>query len=34
MRHFDADQMGFRHEVDPMDLLNPGKMRSIVPQAG
>ena len=23
-----ADQLGFKHEVDPMGLLNPGKMRS------
>ena len=23
-----ADQMGFKHEVDPMGLLNPGKMRT------
>ncbi len=28
----DADQMGFKHEVDPKGLLNPGKMRSFVPQ--
>jgi hypothetical protein len=27
----DADQLGFKHEVDPMGLLNPGKMRSFVP---
>jgi hypothetical protein len=25
--------LGFKHEVDPMGLLNPGKMRSFVPQA-
>jgi FAD/FMN-containing dehydrogenase len=23
----------FKHEVDPMGLLNPGKMRSFVPRA-
>ena len=28
----DADQMGFKHEVDPQGLLNPGKMRSFVPR--
>ncbi len=27
----DADQIGFKREVDPMGLLNPGKMRSFVP---
>jgi FAD/FMN-containing dehydrogenase len=27
----DADQLGFKAEVDPMGLLNPGKMRSYVP---
>ncbi len=27
----EADQMGFKAEVDPMGLLNPGKMRSYVP---
>lgn len=27
----DADQLGFKHEVDPHGLLNPGKMRSFVP---
>jgi hypothetical protein len=26
----DADQMGFKAEVDPHGLLNPGKMRSYV----
>ena len=26
----DADQLGFKREVDPMGLLNPGKMRSFV----
>jgi FAD/FMN-containing dehydrogenase len=29
----DADQLGFKHEVDPMGLLNPGKMRSFVPRS-
>ncbi|RZN36150.1 FAD-binding oxidoreductase [Bradyrhizobium sp. Leo121] len=28
----DADQLGFKHEVDPYGLLNPGKMRSFVPE--
>ena len=32
-KRLDADQLGFKHEVDPMGLLNPGKMRSFVPQA-
>jgi FAD/FMN-containing dehydrogenase len=27
----DADQLGFKAEVDPMGLLNPGKMESFVP---
>jgi FAD/FMN-containing dehydrogenase len=31
-KRVDADQMGFKHEVDPYGLLNPGKMRSFVPQ--
>ncbi|MBV8925562.1 MAG: FAD-binding protein, partial [Bradyrhizobium sp.] len=26
----DADQLGFKREVDPFGLLNPGKMRSFV----
>ena len=26
----DADQLGFKQEVDPYGLLNPGKMRSFV----
>ena len=30
----EADQLGFKREVDPMGLLNPGKMRSFVPAAG
>jgi FAD/FMN-containing dehydrogenase len=32
-KRVDADQLGFKYEVDPMGLLNPGKMRSFVPQA-
>ena len=28
----DADQLGFKQEVDPYGLLNPGKMRSFVPR--
>ena len=28
----DADQLGFKHEVDPLGLLNPGKMRSFAPR--
>ena len=28
----DADQLGFKQEVDPQGLLNPGKMRSFVPR--
>jgi FAD/FMN-containing dehydrogenase len=28
----DADQLGFKHKVDPFGLMNPGKMRSFVPQ--
>lgn len=31
-KRVDADQLGFKHEVDPMGLLNPGKMRTFVPQ--
>ena len=31
-KRVDADQMGFKHEVDPYGLLNPGKMRSFVPK--
>ena len=30
----DADQLGFKQEVDPRGLLNPGKMRSFVPRDG
>jgi hypothetical protein len=33
-KRVDADQLGFKHEIDPMGLLNPGKMRSFVPKAG
>ena len=33
-KRVDADQLGFKQQVDPMGLLNPGKMRSFVPQAG
>ncbi len=29
----DANQLGFKHEVDPMGLMNPGKMRSFQPGA-
>jgi FAD/FMN-containing dehydrogenase len=32
-KRVDADQLGFKREVDPMGLLNPGKMRSFVPRA-
>jgi FAD/FMN-containing dehydrogenase len=32
-KRVDADQLSFKREVDPMGLLNPGKMRSFVPQA-
>jgi FAD/FMN-containing dehydrogenase len=32
-KRVEADQLGFKHEVDPMGLLNPGKMRSFVPHA-
>lgn len=28
----DADQMNFKHAVDPLGLLNPGKMKSFVPR--
>jgi len=31
-KRVDADQLGFKHEVDPMGLLNPGKMRSFIPK--
>jgi FAD/FMN-containing dehydrogenase len=29
-KRVDADQLGFKYEVDPYGLLNPGKMRSFV----
>jgi FAD/FMN-containing dehydrogenase len=29
-KRVDADQLGFKHQVDPFGLLNPGKMRSYV----
>jgi FAD/FMN-containing dehydrogenase len=29
----DADQLGFKHEIDPRGLLNPGKMRTFVARA-
>ena len=29
----DSDQLAFKHEADPMGLLNPGKMRTFVPRA-
>jgi FAD/FMN-containing dehydrogenase len=29
-KRVDVDQLGFKHEVDPYGLLNPGKMRSFV----
>jgi hypothetical protein len=32
-KRVDADQLGFKHDVDPMGLLNPGKMRTFVPRA-
>jgi len=28
----DSDQLGFKHQADPMGLLNPGKMRSFKPR--
>ncbi|MGA2042834.1 MAG: FAD-binding oxidoreductase [Roseiarcus sp.] len=31
-RRADADQLGFKAEVDPWGLLNPGKMRSFAPR--
>ena len=31
-KRVDADQLGFKREVDPMGLLNPGKMRSFIPE--
>ena len=32
-KRVDADQLSFKHEVDPLGLLNPGKMRSFVPRS-
>jgi FAD/FMN-containing dehydrogenase len=32
-KRVDADQLGFKHDVDPHGLLNPGKMRTFVPKA-
>ncbi len=32
-KRVDADQLGFKHDIDPYGLLNPGKMRSFVPKA-
>jgi FAD/FMN-containing dehydrogenase len=32
-KRVDADQLGFKREVDPRGLLNPGKMRSFVAEA-
>jgi FAD/FMN-containing dehydrogenase len=32
-KRVDADQLGFKREVDPLGLLNPGKMRSFVAEA-
>lgn len=31
-KRVDADQLGFKHDVDPYGLLNPGKMRSFTAQ--
>lgn len=31
-KRVDVDQLGFKHEVDPCGLLNPGKMRSFTPE--
>jgi FAD/FMN-containing dehydrogenase len=30
-KRVDADQMGFKAEIDPHGLLNPGKMASYIP---
>ncbi|MGL4439630.1 MAG: FAD-binding oxidoreductase [Bosea sp. (in: a-proteobacteria)] len=32
-KRVDADQLGFKHDVDPHGLLNPGKMRTFVAKA-
>jgi FAD/FMN-containing dehydrogenase len=32
-KRVDADQLGFKHDVDPHGLLNPGKMRSFQPKS-
>jgi FAD/FMN-containing dehydrogenase len=32
-KRVDADQLGFKREVDPLGLLNPGKMRSFAAEA-
>jgi FAD/FMN-containing dehydrogenase len=32
-KRVDADQLGFKHAVDPLGLLNPGKMRSFIPRS-
>ncbi|HEY2755420.1 MAG TPA: FAD-binding oxidoreductase [Pseudolabrys sp.] len=32
-KRVDADQLGYKHEVDPLGLLNPGKMRSFIPRS-
>jgi FAD/FMN-containing dehydrogenase len=31
-KRVEADQLGFKHDVDPHGLLNPGKMRTFVPK--
>jgi hypothetical protein len=31
-KRVDADQLGFKHEVDPPGLRNLGKMRSFIPR--
>jgi FAD/FMN-containing dehydrogenase len=32
-KRVDADQLTFKHDIDPLGLLNPGKMRSFSPRA-
>ncbi len=32
-KRVDADQLGYKHAVDPLGLLNPGKMRSFIPRS-